>query len=60
MERDAHERWLQLSQEQQSVILAAAKEKGRNKSLTCFEVSSTTLFKNRQQKIMGYFALVQI
>ena len=28
MERDAHERWLQLSQEQQSVILAAAKEKG--------------------------------
>ena len=33
MERDAHERWLQLSQEQQSVILAAAKEKGEPLSL---------------------------
>ena len=45
MERDAHERWLQLSQEQQSVILAAAKEKGEPLSLpSMFDHTKLYLF----------------
>ena len=35
IERDAHERWLQLNPEQRDVILAAAKEKGTKPFETC-------------------------